>query len=96
MSQDIPSLESFAVTLEKVKLPKTALVFREELEKNSNFKRLEKGLSSNPLVETFMTKLESREKQNYMGIGDWGLGIGDWGLGNGPNPQSPIPNPQIF
>ncbi len=28
------------------------------------------------------------EKNNLMGIGDWGLGIGDWGLG-------PIPNFQI-
>jgi hypothetical protein len=21
-------------------------------------------------------------KNNFMGIGDWGLGIGDWGLGD--------------
>jgi len=30
-----------------------------------------------------------KEKQNKLGIGDWGLGIG-------PNPQSPIPNPHLF
>jgi len=34
------------------------------------------------------------EKNDFLGIGDWGLGIGDWGLGPIPNPQSPIPNPQ--
>ena len=32
-------------------------------------------------------------RNNFLGIGDWGLGIGDWGLGPIPNPQSPIPNP---
>jgi len=35
-----------------------------------------------------------KNKNDSMGIGDWGLGIGDWGLGPIPNPQSPIPNPQ--
>jgi hypothetical protein len=33
-------------------------------------------------------------RNEYMGIGDWGLGIGDWAQSPIPNPQSPIPNPQ--
>ena len=50
MAEEIPSLENFAVTLEKLKLPKTALIFREELEKKNNMQNIEKTLSSNPLV----------------------------------------------
>jgi hypothetical protein len=33
-------------------------------------------------------------KNELLGIGDWGLGIGDWAQSPIPNPQSPIPNPQ--
>mgnify|MGYP002621766219 CR=1 FL=1 len=59
MEDEIPSLENFAVTLEKLKLPKTALIFREELEKKNNMQKIEKTLSSNPLVSILMKKLEA-------------------------------------
>ena len=59
MAEEIPSLENFAVTLEKLKLPKTALIFREELEKKNNMQNIEKTLSSNPLVSILMKKLET-------------------------------------
>ena len=59
MEEEIPSLENFAVTLEKLKLPKTALIFREELEKKNNMQKIEKALSSNPLVSILMKKLEA-------------------------------------
>ena len=53
MAEEVPSLENFAVTLEKLKLPKTASIFREELEKknsiNNNFNdfKLKKYLIDN-------------------------------------------------
>ena len=59
MADDIPSLENFAVTLEKLKLPKTASIFREELEKKNNMQKIEKTLSSNPLVSLLMKKLDA-------------------------------------
>ena len=59
MEDEIPSLENFAVTLEKLKLPKTALIFREEIEKKNNMQKIEKSLSSNPLVSILMKKLEA-------------------------------------
>ena len=59
MVEEIPSLENFGVTLEKLKLPKTASIFREELEKKNNMQKLEKTLSSNPLVSLLMKKLEA-------------------------------------
>ena len=59
MEDEIPSLENFAVTLEKLKLPKTALIFREEFEKKNNMQKIEKTLSSNPLVSILMKKLEA-------------------------------------
>ena len=69
MEEEIPSLENFAVTLEKLKLPKTALIFREELEKKNNMQKIEKTLSSNPLVSILMKKLEAPKiissKKNY-------------------------------
>jgi len=34
----------------------------------------------------YIIKFKIINKQNHLGIGDWGLGIGDWGLGIGPNP----------
>jgi len=58
MADDIPSLENFAVTLEKLKLPKTASIFREELEKKNSMQKIEKTLSSNPLVSLLLKKLE--------------------------------------
>ena len=59
MADDIPSLENFAVTLEKLKLPKTASIFREELENKNNMQKIEKTLSSNPLVSLLMKKLDA-------------------------------------
>ena len=59
MVEEVPSLEDFAVTLEKLKLPKTASIFREELEKKNNLQRIEKSLASNPLVNRLMQKLEA-------------------------------------
>ena len=38
MAEEVASLESFAVTLEKLKLPKTAKIFRDELEKKNKKK----------------------------------------------------------
>ena len=64
MSEDAPTLESFAVTLEKLKLPKTANIFREELEKKNNLQRIEKTLASNPLVSKLMQKLDAPRFQN--------------------------------
>ena len=61
MADDIPSLENFAVTLEKLKLPKTASIFREELEKKNNMQKIEKTLSSNPLVSLLMKKLDAQK-----------------------------------
>ena len=59
MAEEIPSLENFAVTLEKLKLPKTASIFREELEKKNSMQKIEKTLSSNPLVSLLLKKLEA-------------------------------------
>ena len=59
MAEEIPSLENFAVTLEKLKLPKTASIFREELEKKNSQQKIEKTLSLNPLVSLLMKKLET-------------------------------------
>ena len=61
MSTEIPSLENFAVTLEKLKLQKTALVFRDELEIKNNSQTIEKNLSSNPLVKILLKKFESKK-----------------------------------
>ena len=49
---------------EKLKLPKTAGVFREELERKNNIQRIEKSLASNPLVNTLMLKLEAPKTNN--------------------------------
>ena len=64
MSDEVPSLETFAVTLEKLKLPKTANILREELEKKNNIQRIEKTLASNPLVTKIMQKLETQKVSN--------------------------------
>ena len=60
----MPSLENFAETLEKLKLPKTANILREELEKKKNIQKIEKTLASNPLVNKLMEKLEAPKIQN--------------------------------
>ena len=64
MAEEPVSLENFAVTLEKLKLPKTAESLRKEIEKKNNFQRIEKTLASNPLVSKLMTKLEAPKVQN--------------------------------
>ena len=50
MVEEPSSLANFADTLEKLKLPKTAEVLREELEKKNNLQSIQKSLASNPLV----------------------------------------------
>ena len=64
MAEEVASLESFAVTLEKLKLPKTAKIFRDELEKKNNLLKIEKTLASNPLVNKIMEKLENPKVLN--------------------------------
>jgi len=64
MAEEVFSLESFADTLDKLKLPNTANKLREELEKKNNVQRYEKTLASNPLVSILMKKLEAQKPQN--------------------------------
>ena len=64
MAEEIPSMESFAVTLEKLKLPKTANVLREELEKKNNIQKIQKALESNLFVNHISKKLEAPKKEN--------------------------------
>ena len=59
MAEEAATLESFAVTLEKLKLPKSAEELRKELEKKNNLQRIEKTLASNPLVSKILQKLEA-------------------------------------
>ena len=59
-----PSLADFADTLEKLKLPKTADVLREELEKKNNLHNIQKTLASNPLVNILVEKFENQKVQN--------------------------------
>ena len=59
MSDDPSSFENFAITLEKLKLPKTANILREELEKKNKIQKIEKTLASNPLITKLMQKLET-------------------------------------
>ena len=57
------ALENFAVTLEKLKLPKTANAFLQEIEQKNNI-RIDKTIASNPLVSIIMEKLEAPKLQN--------------------------------
>ena len=64
MSDDPSSFENFAITLEKLKLPKTANILREELEKKNKIQKIEKTLASNPLITKLMQKLETPKVKN--------------------------------
>ena len=59
--KNFESLEGFARTLEKLKLPTTAEVFRKELSKKNNLSVFQKSLAKNPLVKDIMLKLEGKK-----------------------------------
>jgi len=63
MVDEMTALENFAVTLEKLKLPKTANAFLQEIEQKNNI-RIDKTIASNPLVSIIMEKLEAPKIQN--------------------------------
>ena len=63
MVDEMTALENFAVTLEKLKLPKTANAFLQEIEQKNNI-RIDKTIASNPLVSIIMEKLEAPKLQN--------------------------------
>ena len=63
MVDEMIALENFAVTLEKLKLPKTANAFLQEIEQKNNI-RIDKTIASNPLVSIIMEKLEAPKIQN--------------------------------
>ena len=63
MVDEMAALENFAVTLEKLKLPKTANAFLQEIEQKNNI-RIDKTIASNPLVSIIMEKLEAPKIQN--------------------------------